>query len=245
MTMKHMDFAGKFTRNYFNFAYNRVYDTTISKLNRYQELQRTCVKKLELMDNDRVLCLGLGTGNEVLRILEVNRNVDVVGVDHSKTALQKARRKALTSGKEIQTHLMDARYLDFPPRSFDKVLCIHLMDFVREKRGVTRELLRVLKKGGRFAVTYPSRKEGPRLGYNLLGDSVRSNLLSGRHRVRVFFELVARMMTGFVYLPLLLRPRGEAYSLHELQSMISRLTNAEFQIEEEPLYCDFIVYGRK
>lgn len=239
-----MDFAGKFTRNYFNFAYNRVYDTAISKLNRYQELQRTCVKKLELRDNDRILCLGLGTGNEVIRILEINRSVEVVGVDYSNTALQKARRKALISGKEIQTYLMDARHLVFPPQSFDKVLCIHLMDFVKEKSEVTREILRVLKRGGRFVVTYPSRKEGPKLGRNLLGDSISSNLFSGKSRVRILVDL-ARMMTGVVYLPLLLRPRGEAYSRHELQSMISRLTEGEFQIEEELLYHDFIAYGRK
>ena len=98
---------------YFNFAYNPVYDFVVGRLNLYRKLQEECVNKLELEDNDKVLCVGLGTGNEVFHILKMNGNVSIVGVDYSQTALRKAHRKALAWGKEIEVLPMDARHLEF------------------------------------------------------------------------------------------------------------------------------------
>ncbi|GAI99358.1 unnamed protein product, partial [marine sediment metagenome] len=84
-----MSFAERLMQAYFNFAYNPVYDFTIARLNRYRKLQERCVNKLEPEDNDRMLCVGLGTGNEISHILEMNKNVCIIGIDYSHTALQK------------------------------------------------------------------------------------------------------------------------------------------------------------
>lgn len=86
----------KLMQSYFDFAYNRVYDFTTARIGCYQTLLRTCIDKLHLRDNDRVLCVGLGTGNEVIPILERNKNINIVGVDYSYTALHKAYEKALS-----------------------------------------------------------------------------------------------------------------------------------------------------
>ncbi len=230
---------------YFNFAYNPVYDFTTGRLNLYRKLQERCVGKLEFEDNDRVLCVGVGTGNEIFHVLEMNRNVSIVGVDYSYTALQKAYKKALAWGKEIEVLTMDARCLEFAPGSFDKVLCIHVMDFVEENEKVTDEILRVLKDGGQFVITYQSYKEGLRLGLDLLSDSVRQGVNSGKHRIRALLEFLAQMLVGIVYLPLFLRPNKMSYSRQELQTLLSRLTTGYFQIEEDVIYQDFIVYGKK
>ncbi len=191
-----MNFTGELMQAYFNYAYNPVYDFTTGRLNRYRKLQERCVNKLQLEDNDRVLCVGLGTGNEIIHILEMTRNVSIVGVDYSHTALRKAHAKALALGKEIKLLIMDARLLQFPPASFDKVLCIHVMDFVQENEKVTDEILRVLKPGGQFVITYPSEKEGAKLGLKLLKDSVRHETELGKHRIRTLFGLVGLMVVG-------------------------------------------------
>ncbi len=183
-----MNFSRKLTQTYFNIAYNRVYDFTTARLNRYQELQERCISKLELRVNDKVLCVGIGTGNEVFHILEMNADVNIVGVDYSNTALQKAYKKASRLGKEIELFLMDARHLEFAAGSFDQVLCLHVMDFIEENREVTGEILRVLKKGGQFVITYPSDKEGPKLGLNLLKDSV-SHSIKSNNSFRSFLTL--------------------------------------------------------
>lgn len=240
-----MSISGKLIQAYFNYAYNPVYDFTTGRFNRYRQLQERCVGKLELDDNDRVLCVGLGTGNEIFHILETNKNLDIVGVDYSHTALRKAHAKALALGKEIKLLIMDARLLQFPPASFDKVLCIHVVDFVEENDKVTREILRVLKDGGQFVITYPSDKEGARLGFNLLKDAIRHNINSGKHHVRALSESLAQMLVGIVYLPLLFRPKRKSYSRSELETMITRLTIGDFQIEQDTVYQDFIVSGRK
>ena len=232
-------------RVYFDYAYNPIYDFTTARLNRYRKLQKRCVNKLELEDNDRVLCVGVGTGNEILHILHRNRNVSIVGVDYSRTALQKAYKKALALGKEIEGLVMDARCLEFATGSFDKALCIHVMDFVQDNEKVTDEILRVLKDGGRFVMTYPSAKEGPRLGVNLMRDAIGHGISSRKHRILALLELVARMLVSVIYLPLLFRPKRRSYSRSELEAVISKSNTIDFQIEEDKVYQDFIVYGEK
>lgn len=240
-----MSFSSKLMQAYFNYAYNPVYDFTTGRLNCYRQLQERCVDKLELKDKERVLCVGVGTGNEILHILHRNRNVSIVGIDYSDTALRKACRKAQILGKKIELLIMDARFLQFPAGSFDKVLCIHLMDFVEENEKVANEILRVLNDGGRFVITYPSTKEGPRLGIRILSDSVRHSINSGKHRVRALLECLAQMLVGIVYLPLLWRQKRKSYSRNELEAMLSQSTTGDCQIEEDTVYQDFIVYGEK
>ena len=240
-----MNLTSKLMRAYFNYAYNPVYDFTTAPLNRYRKLQERCVGKLELEDNDRLLCVGVGTGNEIFHILQKKGNVGIVGVDYSHTALQKAYKKALALGKEIESLVMDARHLEFPAGSFDKALCIHVTDFVHDNEKVTGEILRVLKDGGQFVITYPSAKEGPRLALNLLSDSVSHGNSSGEHRFIALLKSLARMLMGLIYLPLLFRPKRKSYSRSELEAAISQLNTVDFQIEEDSVYQDFIVYGRK
>jgi ubiquinone/menaquinone biosynthesis C-methylase UbiE len=240
-----MNTSQKLTQAYFNYVYNPVYDFVTGRFSRYHHLQKRCVSKLELEDDDRVLCVGVGTGNEILHIFRRNRNVSIVGIDYSHTALNRASKKVPALSKKNQLLLMDARHLDFVDGSFDKVLCIHVMDFVQENEKVTGEILRVLKPGGQFVITYPSAKEGPRLGISLLSDNLRHGINSGKHHVRAFLESLAQVVAGFVYLPLLFRPKRKSYSHSELKAMLTRSTAGDYQIEEDTVYQDFIVYGEK
>jgi len=240
-----MIFTEKLMRIYFDYAYNKVYDYTTARLNYYRELQKICTRKLELKDNDKVLCIGLGTGNEIYHILQGNRDVNVTGIDYSKVALQKAHKKALAMGKHITTCVMDARRLEFPSEYFDKVLCIHVMDFIRDNRQATGEILRVVKKGGQFVITYPSGREGPRLGYNLLKRGIGNIADSTKHtRIRTLLEPIVQIMAGFVYLPLL-RPRKRLCTRVEVEMIIAQLVAGSFWIEEDSIYQDFIVHGQK
>jgi len=240
-----MSFAGKLIQIYFDLAYNPVYDFIVARLNRYQELQRRCVGKLEFKDMNKVLCVGLGTGNEIYHILQANTNVNIIGIDFSRTALRKAYKKALRLEKEIKVHVMNAKWLEFTNASFDKVVCLHVMDFVDDIDKATSEILRVLKEGGQFVITYPSDREGLRLGFNLVSDNISQPTDSGKHRIRVLLESMSQMLVGIVYLPLLLRPKRKSYLRGELEVMITGLTRRCFEIEEDPVYQDFIVYGRK
>ena len=234
-------------RRYFNLVYNPVYDFAIARLNIYRKLQEFCVDKLTLEDNDKILCVGIGTGNEVSHIIRMNKNISIVGVDYSTNALRKAYKKALAMGKEIQILPMDVCQLELPDMSFDKILCIHVMDFIKERDKATVEILRVLKDGGQFAITYPSEKEDIGMGINVLSDSIKHRIDSGHHRIIAVLQSIAQLLTGIVYLPLFLRPK-RVLSRRELHTLFNNLQTEklqDLQIEEFPLYNDFIAYGKK
>lgn len=242
-----MKLADKLVRIYFDIAYNQVYDLTTARFNLYQELQKRCVGKLKIEDDDKVLCVGLGTGNEIQHILESNKDVSITGVDYSTTALRKAREKAAGLNNRIRLFLMDARNLDFPTGNFDKVLCLHVMDFINDHQLVGKEILRVLNTGGQFVITYPSDSEGLKLGLSLLKSTLRlKSSYSGIFiRIRALGQVLIHVLVGTVYLPLLFRPKSKPYSLTELERMLTEIMTDNFEIEEEARYHDYIVHGTK
>ena len=140
---------------------------------------------------------------------------------------------------------MDAQRLDFPAESFDTVICIHVMDWVDDNHQATGELFRVLKAGGQFVITYPSDKEGAKLGFNLMKDMIQTNSDSGKHPVQAFLITAAQMLTMLVYVPLVSRPNKKSYSRRALEKMIRQAKGGSIQIDEDVVYQDFIVYGRK
>jgi len=240
-----MSIAEKLLQAYFNIAYNPVYDFITARFHRYRELQHRCITKLDFKDNDKVLCVGIGTGNEISHVMEMNGKVNIVGIDYSKAALRRAYNKALRLGKEIEALIMDARNLEFAAGSFDKIICLHVMDFIEDSGKVTNEIFRVLKDGGQFVMTYPSGREDPGLGGGLIRDNIRCAISGGKHPARAFIESIGPMLASIVYLPLLLRQKQRVYCRNELEDMIAQSTVADIRIEEDPVYRDFIVYGRK
>jgi len=236
--------ADKVLRYYFNLAYIPAYDLITAHFATYQKLQNTCVDKLELDDGDRILCAGVGTGNEVTNVLGIGKDISIVGVDNSYTALKKARQKAIACGKEIEVLPMDVQNLEFTTGSFDKVLCLHVMDWVEDESKATAEIMRVLKDGGKFVITYPADKENVIMGLNVLRDSIRNNGNGGK-LATIYPLLLATLLGGIVYLPLLFRPMRRSNSRRELEEILSEVADGGLQIEEYPVYNDYIVYGRK
>jgi ubiquinone/menaquinone biosynthesis C-methylase UbiE len=239
-----MKITDSMTRLYFDLVYNRVYDFTTARLDLYQMLQQRCVQKIELKEGDKVLCVGIGTGNEISHILKRNDQVEIIGIDYSTSALLKAQQKAAVLTKKFETYVMDARRLNFDTETFDKAVCIHVMDFLDDNDKATMEIFRVLKPEGEYIITYPSDSES-KLGSKLLKDVIRSHLDSGKHRVKAYIESIVHICAGLVYLPILTRPNKKFYSRSALHEMISRLDSGTFNIYEEPVYQDFIVHGKK
>lgn len=240
-----MKFRSKLMQKYFDYFYNPVYDITTARLSQYGKLQTKCIERLDLSENDRVLCVGLGTGNELVAMLKKKRNVNITGIDYSKTALRKAAKKVKEFEKCVKLSLQDARHLEFESGSFDRVLCIHVMDFIDEDRQVTAKLLRVLRNGGTFAITYPSDRENIRMGFRLLADSIRNKKNSGKSIVSIYLESLSLVIAGIVYLPLLSRENRKSYKRSELEVLFSQISGLNYSIEEDPLYQDYIVFGNK
>lgn len=230
---------------YFNCIYNPVYDYSTAQVVSYQRLQKECLDKLDFQDGEKVLCVGVGTGNEIVRIINRNNRVVIYGVDMSEKGLKRAHKKALNMDYELNVMKMDAHRLEFDDGSFDKIVCIHLMGFLDDDKRATGEIFRVLKPGGQFVITYPSGSGGISLASEIR-ESMSDNIKSGEYG-KVVRQLLASIMAGIVYLPgaFWVRPSHGFYSYDDIKAMFETENLSEFQIEEDRRYQDFIVFGRK
>ncbi len=230
-----------FARIYFDLVYNRLYDATTARLLRYTQVQERLASLLEVGHGDKVLCVGLGTGNELAHLAKATTMLEITGVDFSSVALHRARGKSevLHSGSFF---MMDAHCLGFRDNSFDRVLAYHVTDFLDSPESATGEMLRVLKPGGRFVISYPSREEGLGLGMGLLTYGTGVGTTGFGQRVR---QIVSGLTTGFVYLPLMLRPHRRSYSRNELEKILQGLGAGVSAVDDDPVYRDHIISGRK
>ncbi len=227
-------------RIYFDLVYNRLYDFTTARLLRYVEVQERLAWLLAPSAGHRILCVGLGTGNELSHLSRFEQDLQLTGIDFSATALRRARHKG--NGTSQSLLLMDAHSLGFRPDSFDRLLAYHLTDFVESPEAATREMLRVLRPGGRFVISYPSKGEGLGLGMALLRHGIRNRAPTAGAKVH---GALSGLLTGLVYLPLMLRPRPTTYTRRDLEALFLRLGAAIDVIEQDPVYRDHIVSGTK
>ena len=236
----------RFIRFYFDTVYNPAYDFLTARFTRYRHLQENCINKLHLETKGEVLCIGVGTGNEIARILKRYPHCEITAIDYSNTALRKANKRVGASKNNIQMYLMNAKNLEFPHQSFNSALCVHVLDFIDKPEVVLAEIIRVLKQNGEFVITFPSNNEGLGLGKSLFKGSVSNDIASGRNQLISYISAAIRLLMGIVYLPIYFRNGKKVFSKAELKSIFDLTEEAvEIEIEEEPVYRDFIVWGRK
>lgn len=116
------------------------------------------LERLDVRPGQRLLDVGCGEGRHCFGALE--RGAHVVGVDLDREALAAAARPLRTRGREhgrLAAMLRaDAFRLPFADARFDRVICAEVMEHVHDYRAAARELARVLRPGGRAAVTIPT-----------------------------------------------------------------------------------------
>ncbi len=200
------------------------------------------VRSLRVAPGLRILCVGLGTGNELTRLRAEEPELELVGIDLSLAALRSAGRKSAEHVRTTSLARMDAECLAFDAEEFDRVLCYHVLDFVSKPELVVVELLRVLKPGGRFVVSFPAGAEGAGLGASLLKNSLQAPGPRIGHRAGRFLRT---MLTGLVYLPLTLRRRPTTYVANELETLLRSHGAADMTIVSDPVYRDHIASGVK
>ena len=239
-----MSLGGRLMRLYFNRVYNPVYDFTTAKTSAYRRSQQLCVGKLDMEEGDSTLCVGVGTGNEILGILDRGRLVNIVGVDTSGSGLRRAYDKVSKKGARISLFRMDAHNLAFDDCSFNKVFSHHLMGFLGDDRKAFQEMLRVLKRGGQYVITFPSGS-GSRV-LSEIGRSILRNLRSGRFRCATV-ELLAIIGAAIVNVPIAfwVRPKRGFYSYEDLKGMLAELEPGDYEIEKDDVYQNLIACGRK
>src|SRR5215468_7110020 len=121
----------------------------------WNRVGKRTVANLKLHAGAKVLNVGCGTGASALPAAQtVGKNGSVVGVDLASRLLDRARAKALAAGLDnVEFRLADMTALKYPDDSFDAVVSVFSIFFVPDMEGLVRELWRMVRPGGKLAVT--------------------------------------------------------------------------------------------
>lgn len=103
---------------------------------------------------ERVLDVATGRGAALFPAAErVGQRGEAIGIDLSEEMVRIAGEEADKRGLSVRVQVMDAEQLDFPDASFDRALCgFGVMFFPRLDLALS-EIYRVLKPGGRLAIS--------------------------------------------------------------------------------------------
>jgi cyclopropane fatty-acyl-phospholipid synthase-like methyltransferase len=112
------------------------------------------IGKLGLGPDDLVLDLGCGPGKPAVQLARAT-GARVVGISVSTGDVELATARAAAEGlaDRVRFQHADAMDLPFAPASFDAVLALESIVHIPDRTHVLRQIARVLKPGGRLALT--------------------------------------------------------------------------------------------
>jgi ubiquinone/menaquinone biosynthesis C-methylase UbiE len=137
-------------------AYNAAsdhFDHPVSSF--WHRFGRRTVERISLRPGERVLDVCSGSGGSALPAAEmVGPDGRVIAADLAERLIDLARAKAEAGSLEnIEFRVSDMLDLGYPDNSFDAVVCVFGIFFVPDMAEAVRELWRMVKPGGRLAIT--------------------------------------------------------------------------------------------
>jgi ubiquinone/menaquinone biosynthesis C-methylase UbiE len=162
-------------------------------------LQQVMVPK-----NAAILDVGYGGGRTVQRLAALAPEGKVVGLDYSAASVAVSRDTnalEIEAGR-VQIEQGSVAALPFPDRTFDVVTAVETHYYWPELPANVREVLRVLKPGGTFALIAETYRGGPfRLVYGIVMPLLRAAFLSdAEHRDLLsqagFIEVATKHLSG-------------------------------------------------
>lgn len=112
------------------------------------------IRMLKIKSSDIVLDVATGTGEPGLTIAGMLKEGKVTGIDLSGEMLAVAREKASGRGtRNFETACCDVSELPFEDNSFDVICCRFGFMFFPDMQLALKEMIRVLKPGGRIATS--------------------------------------------------------------------------------------------
>lgn len=125
-------------------SYASVYDQTFGKI--FQQSREAAVRGLPVQPGDRVLEVGVGTG-EALPLYP--NYCEILGIDLSESMLEQAHKRVRRHQlNHVELQQMDAGRMMLTDDSFDIVMAAYVVTAVPDYRTVVNEMIRVCKPGG-------------------------------------------------------------------------------------------------
>jgi ubiquinone/menaquinone biosynthesis C-methylase UbiE len=138
-----------------SFTYNAAADLyDAPALGFWDYFGNRTVERLQLREGDRVLDVACGSGASAIPAARVVGSGSVLGVDLAERLLELARAKAARLGlRNIRFECGDMMALNQPNESFDAMICVFGIFFVPDMVAAVREIWRLVKPGGRLAIS--------------------------------------------------------------------------------------------
>lgn len=140
--------------NFFNQEMADAYDARNSGLKPISDSLHFLVRLVlaDLPADARILCVGVGTGAEILSLAQTYPGWSFVGIDPSAEMLEVGRRRLAAAGVLERCDLMQGYVEDAPQGGFDAVVSLLVAHFIKRdgRPGFYRAIHDRLKPGGRF-----------------------------------------------------------------------------------------------
>jgi len=170
------------------------------------------VSRIDATPDDTILDVATGTAAVAIELARTY-GCSVVGIDQSADMLAVARQRVAHAGQAAQIRLLEGRAerLPFDEQSFDALTFTYLLRYVDDPEATLRELVRVVRPGGRIASLEFGVPANPLVraaweSYVRVGLPVLGRVISpGWHRVGAFLGASIR---GF-------------YARHPLESLLA------------------------
>lgn len=115
-----------------------------------QIVGESLAEAVDIRADERVLDVAAGNGNATLAA--ARRFADVTSTDYVPDLLDDGRTRAAAEGLEVDFRVADAEDLPFPDKHFDVVLSTYGAMFTPDHTRPAREMLRVVRDGGRIGL---------------------------------------------------------------------------------------------
>ena len=115
-----------------------------------QIVGETLGEAADVSAGERVLDVAAGNGNATLAA--ARRFAEVTAIDYVPALLEKCRQRAQAEGLHVRIEPADAENLPFADSSFDVVLSTFGAMFAPNQERTAREMLRVVRRGGRIGM---------------------------------------------------------------------------------------------
>jgi SAM-dependent methyltransferase len=119
-------------------------------------------ERFDLRDRHSLLDLGCGAGRHAFEAMRRGATVVALDADDAELKDVKAVSGAMLDAGELPRGEGgvvngDALALPFPDEEFDRIIAAEVLEHIPDDERAVRELVRVLRAGGRMAVTVPTR----------------------------------------------------------------------------------------